>query len=175
MAGSAIFPARSNRAPGPVDEHVSERRPTVTAGHALPEAGNTLSGHWHQAVIPSKKHMNRLLTATTGVVLSLAGIGGIKAAPALPLAQPKAANLARMRAESLNGGLGSYRAAACMYETGAGTCLVSKSAQGFLFSFPGGPPGWEQESPARPTLETRVLVSRDGQRILAVPYNGPIP
>ena len=119
--------------------------------------------------------MKRLLTAATGLVLSLAGIGATKAAPALPLAQPKAANLARMRAESLNGGLSSYRAAACMYETGASTCLVSKSEQGFLFSFPGGPPGWEQKSPPRPTLETRVLVSRDGDRILGVPYNGPIP
>ena len=72
---------------------------------------------WHQAVVRSTKPMNRLLTATTGLVLSLGGISGLQAAPALPLAQPKAANLARMRAESLNGGLASYRAAACMYET----------------------------------------------------------
>ena len=158
-----------------MDNHESEKGSTVTDRHAFPQAGNTLSDHWHQAVGPSRKHMNRLLTAATGLVLSLAGIGAIKAAPALPLAQPKAANLARMRAESLNGGLGSYRAAACMYETGASSCLVSKSDQGFLFRFPGGPPGWEQESPPRPTLETRVVVSRDGDRILAVPYNGPIP
>ena len=158
-----------------MDEHHTEGRPTVTARHASTETGNTLSEPWHQAVGQSEKIMKRLLTAATGLVLSLAGIGATKAAPALPLAQPKAANLARMRAESLNGGLSSYRAAACMYETGASTCLVSKSEQGFLFSFPGGPPGWEQESPPRPTLETRVLVSRDGDRILGVPYNGPIP
>ena len=85
--------------------------------------------------------MNRLLTAVTGLALSLGGIGAVEAAPSLPLAQPKAANLARMRAESLNGGLASYRAAACMYETGASSCLISKSNQGFLFSFRGGPPG----------------------------------
>ena len=118
--------------------------------------------------------MNRLLTATTGLVLSLGCIGAVHSAPALPLAQPKAANLARMRAESLNGGLGSYRAAACMYETGATSCLISKSEQGFLFGFRGGPPGWEQQSPPNPTLETRVIISPDGDRILAVPYNGPI-
>ena len=129
---------------------------------------------WHQAVVRSTKPMNRLLTATTGLVLSLGGISGLQAAPALPLAQPKAANLARMRAESLNGGLANYRAAACMYETGATSCLISRSEDGFLFGFRGGPPGWEQQTPPDPTLETQVLVSRDGDRILAVPYNGPI-
>ena len=128
----------------------------------------------HQAGVPSTTFMNRLLTAATGLVLSLSGISALQAAPALPLAQPKAANLARMRAESLNGGLGSYRAAACMYETGATSCLISRSDEGFLFGFRGGPPGWEQETPPDPTLETEVLVSRDGDRILAVPYNGPI-
>ena len=132
------------------------------------------SDDWHQAGVPSTKFMNRLLTAATGLVLSLSGISALQAAPALPLAQPKAANLARMRAESLNGGLGSYRAAACMYETGATSCLISRSDEGFLFGFRGGPPGWEQETPPNPTLETEVLVSRDGDRILAVPYNGPI-
>jgi len=118
--------------------------------------------------------MNRLLAAATGLVLSMSGFSALQAAPALPLAQPKAANLARMRAESINGGLGYYRAAACMYETGATSCLISRSEEGFLFGFRGGPPGWEQEIPPDPTLETEVLVSRDGDRILAVPYNGPI-
>ncbi len=119
--------------------------------------------------------MNRLLTAATGLALSMGGIGAVCGEPSLPVAQPKAANLARMRAEYLNGGLASYRADACMYETGSSSCLISKSNQGYLFSFLGGPPGWQQQSPPRPTLETRVLVSQDGERILAVPYNGPIP
>ena len=88
----------------------------------------------------------------------------------LPLAQPKAANLARMRAESLNGGLGQYRAASCMYETGAGSCLESVSDSGFLFRFRGGAPGWQQQTPPEPTIETSVLVSRDGDRILEVSY-----
>ena len=92
----------------------------------------------------------------------------------LPLTQPKAANLARMRAESLNGGLGQYRAASCMYETGAGSCLESISDEGFLFRFQGGAPGWQQQTPPNPTIETSVLVSRDGDRILEVSYNGAI-
>lgn len=129
---------------------------------------------WHQAFEASRNFMNRLLITATGFVLAIGSINGLKAAPALPLAQPKAANLARMRAESLNGGLSAYRAAACMYETGARPCLISKSDQGFLFGFQGGPPGWEQQSPPRPTLETKVLVSSDGDRILGVPYNGPL-
>ena len=129
----------------------------------------------HQAMGASRKPMDRVLTAATGLALTLGGIGAIQAAPSLPLAQPKAANLARMKAESMNGGLASYRAAACMYETGASSGLISKSDQGFLFRFRGGPPGWEQQSPPSPTLETKVLVSLNGERILAVPYNGPIP
>ncbi len=131
--------------------------------------------HGHQAVSPFRRPMNRLLTVACGLAISVGGMGAAEAAPSLPLAQPKAANLARMRAESLNGGLASYRAAACMYETGGSSCLISKSDQGFLFSFRGGSPGWELQSPPSPTLETRVLVSKNGERILAVPYNGPIP
>ena len=115
-------------------------------------------------------------------VLALVSSLGLFAPPAalaqvsrpLPLAQTKAANLARMRAESLNGGLSQYRAASCMYETGAGSCLESVSDSGFLFRFQGGAPGWQQQTPPEPTIETSVLVSRDGERILEVPYNGTI-
>mgnify|MGYP001551294326 CR=1 FL=1 len=92
----------------------------------------------------------------------------------LPLAQPKAANLARMRAESINGGLSLYRADRCMYQTGAPDCLLSKTNQGFLFRFKGGAPGWQQATPPDPSLETEVLVSPNGDQILGVPYNGPI-
>ena len=84
--------------------------------------------------------MTRLLKLTSGLLLLLGIAVPVSAAPGLPMAQPKAANLARMRAESLNGGLGSYRAAGCMYQTGATPCLVSKSDEGFLFRFLGGSP-----------------------------------
>lgn len=118
--------------------------------------------------------MLRLLTVISGLVLTMGASPHGLAEPSMPLAQPQAANLARMRAESLNGGLDFYRAAGCMYETGARACLVSSSNEGFTFRFRGGAPGWEQQSPPTPSLETTVRISRDGTRVLAVPYNGPI-
>ena len=105
-------------------------------------------------------------------ILSL--IGQARADQFLQLAQPKAANLARMRAETLNGGLGAYRADQCMYVTGAEACLVSKTEAGFTFRFLGGPPGWQQLSPPAPTIETTLLISPDGGRIVEVTYNGPV-
>jgi hypothetical protein len=80
-------------------------------------------------------------------------------------------NLARMRAESLNGGLIVYRAQACMYTENGGPCLLSSSPNGLLFRFLGGPPGWqEQNQPA--TVESEILVSPDGRQVLNVIYNG---
>jgi len=118
--------------------------------------------------------MIRLLTVMSGLLLSMGAAPIVRTEPSMPWAQPQAANLARMRAESLNGGLDAYRAAGCMYETGARACLVSMSDEGFTFRFLGGAPGWEQQSPPTPSLETTVSVSKDGTRILAVPYNGSI-
>jgi len=114
------------------------------------------------------------LVLISGLWLLASNAATAQATRPLPLAQPKAANLARMRAESLNGGLSQYRAASCMYETGAGSCLESVSDGGFLFRFQGGPPGWQQQTPPNPTIETSVLVSRDGDRILEVTYNGTV-
>ena len=127
-----------------------------------------------QADVTSSACMIRLLTVISGLVFTLGATPAGRAEPSMPLAQPQAANLARMRAESMNGGLDSYRAAGCMYETGARACLVTSSDEGFTFRFRGGAPGWEQQSPPTPSLETTVRVSRDGTRVLAVPYNGPI-
>lgn len=87
---------------------------------------------------------------------------------AMPLSQTRAANLARMRAESLNGGLANYRADRCMYRTGAPACLVSRSSKGYVFRFQGGPPGWQQRKPAQPTTLTTVTVTPDGQSIQTV-------
>ncbi|MDP7995314.1 MAG: hypothetical protein RAK21_10140 [Synechococcus sp. SP2 MAG] len=121
--------------------------------------------------------MNQLKTVLAligGIWLLTPNAATAQTSRPLPLTQPKAANLARMRAESLNGGLGQYRAASCMYETGAGSCLESISNKGFQFLFQGGAPGWQQQTPPNPTIETSVLVSRDGDRILEVSYNGTI-
>jgi hypothetical protein len=89
-----------------------------------------------------------------------------------PNSSQRAANLARMKAEILNGGLGVYRAAPCMHDQGGGACLVARSGEGFTFRFYGGQPGWQQEGLA-PTVETEILVAPNGRTIERVIYNGP--
>ena len=84
----------------------------------------------------------------------------------------RAANLARMRAEVINGGLRVYRAAACMYQLSGGTCLVRSGSDGMLFRFYGGPPGAEQLG-RPPTVETEILIAPDGRSLVDVLYNGP--
>ena len=96
--------------------------------------------------------------------------------------QMRAANLARMQAELINGGLGKYSPADCMHQAGGGSeirsgignrlCLVSSSPQGYRFRFLGGSPGWAERQ-ERATIETVVLVSPDGKN-LQVEYNGPV-
>ena len=116
-------------------------------------------------------------------------LAGLLLAPAVPVApfglapahaqavgtQPfstlRAVNLARMRAESINGGLIVYRAQRCMFEDNGGPCLISQSANGLLFRFLGGPPGWQEQNQP-PTLETEILISPDGRQVLQVVYNG---
>lgn len=85
----------------------------------------------------------------------------------------RATNTARMRAETINGGLSQYRTASCMYAQGGGECLVFRSQNGFTFRFFGGPPGWQQLGKP-PTIETEIQISPDGRQVLQVVYNGPI-
>ena len=114
---------------------------------------------------------NRLIALSIGLALS-----SMAAGPALAQKvsdeNVRALNAARMRAEAINGGLSNYRAAKCMYATGAGggDCLKSDS-DSFVFVFPGGSPGW-QETGVAPTVETEIRVSADGKEILEVTYNG---
>jgi hypothetical protein len=96
--------------------------------------------------------------------------------------QMRAANLARMQAELINGGLGQYSPADCMHQGGGGSgggsgignclCLVSSSPQGYRFRFLGGIPGWAARQEMA-TIETVILVSPDGKN-LQVEYNGPV-
>ena len=100
--------------------------------------------------------------------------------------QMRAANVARMQAELINGGLGKYSTADCMHQGGGGTgmdsvigsgignrlCLVSSSPQGYRFRFLGGAPGWTARQ-ERASIETVILVSPDGKK-LQVEYNGPV-
>ena len=93
----------------------------------------------------------------------------------MPLSQTRAANLARMRAESLNGGVTVYRADQCMYSTGAPDCLQNQANSGYRFQFRGGPPGWQQQNPPAPTVITTVTVSSDGQTIRDVSNEPVLP
>jgi hypothetical protein len=89
-------------------------------------------------------------------------------------ARQRAMNLARNTAVTLNGGLTQYMPAACMFSTGGsgGSCLVSSTAQGFLFRFNGGAPGWQQMGKP-PTITTEILISPDGRTVQQLIYNGP--
>lgn len=87
-------------------------------------------------------------------------------------ATQRAVNTARMRAEAINGGLSSYRPAACMYVSSGNPCLVEKNEKGYLFRFLGGVPGWQQLGIAA-TVETVIQIAHDGRTVLEVVYNGP--
>jgi hypothetical protein len=89
----------------------------------------------------------------------------------MALSQIRAANLARMEAERLNGGLSQYFTADCMHQKGGGSCMVNAGPNGYLFNFLGGPPGWEVNRRAA-TVQTRILISPDGSSVVNVEYNG---
>jgi len=50
----------------------------------------------------------------------------------------RAANLARMQAESVNGGGSQYSPANCKHQGGGETCMISNTAAGFRFHSPDG-------------------------------------
>jgi hypothetical protein len=115
----------------------------------------------------------RLLPAAAGLLLAMAPL-----APALaqgvPFNEIRALNLARNAAVLSNGGLTVYTPASCMFSTSAASnpCLVSSDADGFVYRFLGGPPGWEAKGlPA--TTETEIRIAPDGRRVVAILFNGP--
>jgi hypothetical protein len=85
--------------------------------------------------------------------------------------QISAANMARMEAERINGGLSRYFTANCMHQKGGGSCMVNAGPNGYLFDFLGGAPGWEVNKQAA-TKETRIVISPDGTKVINVEYNG---
>lgn len=105
-------------------------------------------------------------------------------APASAYDGLRALNLARNTAVMTNGGLSLYRPAACMFSTDAAAasgCLVRRDAQGFLFRFLGGPPGWERLN-LPPSVETEIQISADGRSVVNQSYtrlnqttNPPLP
>ena len=116
--------------------------------------------------------MRRFLLAT-GAGLGL-GLSLLAVAPALAemaVSQVRAANLARMEAERINGGLTRYFTANCMHQRGGGSCMVRSDSDGYLFQFLGGPPGWEVYR-QNATVQTRILISPEGTKVVKVEYNG---
>ena len=107
-----------------------------------------------------------------GVALPISLVTGQQARAQVTDAQQRAVNVARMRAEAINGGLSRYRAARCMYSTssGGGDCLVSTN-DGYTFRFDGGAPGW-QEAGEPASVETELKISPDGRQVEAEIYNG---
>ncbi|MFM7313397.1 MAG: hypothetical protein ACKO0M_09555, partial [Cyanobium sp.] len=99
------------------------------------------------------------------------GLSALPAAAQMSLDQVRAANLARMQAEKINGGLSQYFTANCMHQKGGGACMVDAGPNGFLFDFLGGPPGWEVNKQAA-TRQTRILISPDGTKVVNIDYNG---
>ncbi|MEB3263086.1 MAG: hypothetical protein VKJ66_01805 [Synechococcus sp.] len=123
--------------------------------------------------------MSRLLPAVAATLLALPTALLLPPLALVPVAQAqemadsrlRAANLARMEAERLNGGLSRYNTAACMHQRGGGDCLVRDDQDGYLFTFLGGVPGWQAlGKPA--SVETTILISPDGRDVLQVQYNG---
>lgn len=90
-------------------------------------------------------------------------------------ARQRAINLARNTIVRLNGGLTQYMPEACMFASGGrgGSCLVQNDAQGLLFRFNGGAPGWQQLGQP-PTISSEVLISPDGRSVVQVIRNGPV-
>jgi len=113
--------------------------------------------------------MPRLLLAFSSFCLMLSTSA---LAQSVSEAQMRAANMARMQAELLNGGLRLYSPADCMHQGGGGICLVSNTPEGYRFRFLGGAPGWSGSS-EKATIETVVLVSPDAKSS-KVEYNGPV-
>ena len=116
-----------------------------------------------------------MLRQTFAALVAVAALGGglavLPVSAELSLDQIRAANLARMEAERINGGLSKYFTANCMHQKGGGSCMVNAGPNGYLFNFLGGAPGWEVNKQAA-TKETRILISPDGTRVVKVDYNG---
>ena len=86
--------------------------------------------------------------------------------------QMRAASIARMQAELINGGGSQYSPANCVHQGGGETCMISNTADGFRFRFLGGGAGWAARREPT-TIETVILVSPDG-KLSKVEYNGPV-
>ena len=137
-------------------------------GAALPLATPAQASSQAQAISQVQKNSQ---AQNISQVQNFSQVEKISEAQASSQAQLRAANLARMEAERLNGGLNHYVASQCMHQRAGASCLLQANDAGFLFRFPGGTPGWEANRRAA-TVESQILISADGKRIEKVIYNG---
>ena len=137
-------------------------------GAALPLATPAQASSQAQAISQVQKNSQ---AQNISQVQNFSQVEKISEAQASSQAQLRAANLARMEAERLNGGLNHYVASQCMHQRAGASCLLQANDTGFLFRFPGGTPGWEANRRAA-TVESQILISADGKRIEKVIYNG---
>lgn len=119
----------------------------------------------------SRSGRRAALLSVAGLVLLAAPLRAQEGA--LPFNEIRALNLARNTGVTLNGGLSVYSPASCMFSTSApgNSCLVRRDAEGFLFRFLGGAPGWQVLNQP-PTRETELLIAPDGRSVRQVVYNG---
>ena len=137
---------------------------------AIPPA----DGYQQRSDLPAMPRCSlpRAVAVGTAALVSALSLGAALPAQAqMALSQVRAANLARMQAERLNGGLSRYFTANCMHQKGGGACMVKSDAKGYHFDFLGGPPGWEVNG-QRATVQTRILVNPAGTQVVSVEYNG---
>ena len=141
---------------------------SLILGAALPLATPAQASSQAQAISQVQKNSQ---AQNISQVQNFSQVEKISEAQASSQAQLRAANLARMEAERLNGGLNHYVASQCMHQRAGASCLLQANDAGFLFRFPGGTPGWEANRRAA-TVESQILISADGKRIEKVIYNG---
>lgn len=118
------------------------------------------------------RNRSRLAGALLGGLLAGLSMAPIARAQTSP-EQTRAANLARMEAERINGGLSKYFPANCMYQESGQGCLIKTNENGYLFKFLGGIPGWETNK-IQATVQTEILVAPDGKAVKSVIYNGAV-
>jgi len=134
----------------------------------------TKQGEQHASlgsIVCFQSMLRNLLAAGAAAAALSAGLAATPARAEMPVSQMRAANLARMEAERINGGLSRYFTASCMHQRGGGSCMVNAGPNGYLFNFLGGAPGWEVNKQAA-SVETRILISPDGSSVVNVEYNG---
>lgn len=149
----------------------SDASPSLASAAMVRSSGITqVLSHQHEAVLMRFTVRSFLITASSLWLILASSVSA--SAQTISESQMRAANLARMQAELINGGGKQYSPANCMHQGGGRSCMISNTVDGFRFRILGGAPGWAARDD-RATIETVVFISPDG-KISKVEYNGPV-